>query len=462
MHPELPITNYRLPAAERLVSVSRACPGVTAAYFLRQAQGQERFYWADGQAGVSLAAFGVAAEMMAWGEYRFEIIQKKAEALFHEAHLDSDTPLVGPRLFGGFAFRDDFTPDNTWSVFHPAHFILPHFQLTEYGGQSWLTLNSLLPTEEDPVAALPWLEEAWAARYQQLRRAQTAVSQAKQSRQVVAVNYPMPLATWAAKIEEAHGRFQTTPLKKVVLARICETWLDGRADVDAALAYLDEQYGNCYRFLFEPRPYHAFFGATPELLVSVSGEQVKTMGLAGSIRRGATAAEDEALAGQLLNDAKERYEHALVVDAIGRRLGPLTTELQTAATPTIYPLANIQHLYTPIHGRLLRPSGVLPLVELLHPTPALGGSPRDLALAFIRDAEPAPRGWYAGPIGWLDPNLQGAFAVAIRSAVTQEERVWLYAGAGIVADSTPAQEWEETGLKFRPILNAMGIVNGEL
>jgi menaquinone-specific isochorismate synthase len=97
------------------------------------------------------------------------------------------------------------------------------------------------------------------------------------------------------------------------------------------------------------------------------------------------------------------------------------------------------------------------VIAALHPTPALGGSPRELAMQLIGEYEPVPRGWYAAPVGWIDRNLNGQFGVAIRSAVAQEKRVWLYAGAGIVAESEPQKEWDETALKFKPMLNALGI-----
>ena len=106
---------------------------------------------------------------------------------------------------------------------------------------------------------------------------------------------------------------------------------------------------------------------------------------------------------------------------------------------------------------LKQADGVLPILQNLHPTPALGGQPRELAMPFISQAEPVPRGWYGAPVGWLDHNLDGAFGVAIRSAITQDRRVWLYAGAGIVADSDPQAEWDETALKFKPMLDALGI-----
>jgi menaquinone-specific isochorismate synthase len=141
------------------------------------------------------------------------------------------------------------------------------------------------------------------------------------------------------------------------------------------------------------------------------------------------------------------------------RLAPLTSKLEISPQPGIYKLSNIQHLFTPIRGTLNSADGILPLVEVLHPTPALGGSPRELAMDFISHAEPVPRGWYAAPVGWIDYKLDGAFAVAIRSAVAQERRAWLYAGAGIVADSVPEKEWSETDLKFKPMLNALRIHN---
>ncbi|MCH7660773.1 MAG: chorismate-binding protein, partial [Euryarchaeota archaeon] len=110
-----------------------------------------------------------------------------------------------------------------------------------------------------------------------------------------------------------------------------------------------------------------------------------------------------------------------------------------------------------IRGRLRARYGVLPIIETLHPTPAMGGSPRHLAMDFIRAAEPVPRGWYAAPIGWIDRHLDGEFGVAIRSAVCRDKRVWMYAGGGIVADSLPQKEWDEIALKFRPMLDALGI-----
>jgi menaquinone-specific isochorismate synthase len=465
-------------AKNRLVSLSQPCPGLSAAAFLHHGLGQARFYWADGS--LTLAGFGTAAELFAWGELRFQQIEARARELFAEAVIVGDVA-AAPRLFGGFAFRDDFTPDNTWSVFHPAHFILPHFQFTQQGNQTWLTLNALLPLDEDPAQVLPDLREALAigaaALGEEVNSEQLAVSSyqlpvTSDQSSVTSnpftihnssftihnssplIHYPLTYRQWSEMIAAATARMRQGEMDKVVLARVCEMRFPAPIAVDEALAHLSARYPGCMTFLFEPRPQHAFFGATPELLARVQGDRVETMALAGSIRRGRTAQEDALLSQTILADPKSRYEHDVVVQSLRRRLAPLTQDLTIPPT-SLLKLSYIQHLHTPVSGQLCEVKGILPLLETLHPTPALGGSPRPRAMAFIRDSEPVTRGWYAAPIGWIDHHLDGTFGVAIRSAVTQLERAWLYAGAGIVADSDPQKEWEETALKFSPMRQAM-------
>ncbi len=459
----------------RLISVFTAAPGLTDDSFLSDAYGNERFYWAEpsGEGRLTLAGRGVAAEVRVapvleaddgpagLPGYRFEEVQALARRLFAGAMLRSvegdATPVTHhhparPRLFGGFAFQDDFTPDNTWSVFSPAHFILPHFQFTCAGGAAYLTANALIPAADDPAEHLGGLREALVSRLATVAAAPLRLPGR------LSLSYPLTYDAWGAMLAAAGAAIADGRLEKVVLARICEARAEAAIDAAASLPYLNDRYADCYRFLFEPLPHHAFFGATPELLIAKQGDRIATMALAGSAARGRSAAEDEALADQLLHSAKDRHEHQLVVAAVGRQLADPTDELTIPPAPTVLRLRNIQHLLTPITGRLHSPAtGILPLVRLLHPTPAMGGVPVGEALAFLRRAEPAPRGWYAAPIGWLDSRGDGVFAVAIRSAVSQHERAWLYAGAGIVADSAAEREWAETELKFRPMLGALGV-----
>jgi len=435
-------------SGERLISYSQRAPNITIAEFLRQANGHERFYWEKGD--FACAGFGIAVELTAWGGDRVKSIEDKARKLFRDVVVINDAK---PLLFGGFSFYSDFVTENTWAAFAPAYFVLPHYQLVKHGADTWLTLNIQIGANETYDESE--LREALEARYEALLNADQPILDHQP--ELISVNYPMPFDTWSEIITDATTRMKAGEMQKVVLSRVCEVRFDDRIDVESALAYLNEKYADCYRFLFEPSPHLAFYGATPELLVAVEGSRIETMGLAGTIKRGQTPEEDDMLADRLLNDPKEAYEHRVVVDSQRERLTPLTTMLSIPNAPTTLKLSNLQHLYTPITGQLSTPAGVLPLVDILHPTPALGGVPRDKAMQYIREAEPVPRGWYAAPIGWIDHNMDGMFAVAIRSAVVQGERAWLYAGAGIVAESVPQREWDETALKFRPMLNALGI-----
>ncbi len=440
------------PPSERLLSCSLPCPGLTPQDFLAAHDGGARFAWASADGSLELAGAGSAAELFAWGMARFDSISRDARALFADARqADNTPPLAGPRLFGGFAFRHDFTPDNTWSIYTPAWFVLPHYQLARAHNETWLTINAQMPQDESPTAMMKALEAALQTKIGQLR--DDPPKRDEQQSRLLDIDYPMSQAAWTRMIERARDSIQAGELNKVVLSRAAELRFDGAINLLPILRHLANHYGDCYRFLFEPRPRYAFYGASPELLAAVSGRQLHSMALAGSIKRGATTAEDEQLGERLLQSDKDRSEQQIVVDKICDRLSPLVQSLEIQPL-RLRKLRHIQHLHTPIHARLKVASGLLPLADTLHPTPALGGDPRHIALGLIRQLEPIPRGWYGAPVGWLDAQLDGQFAVAIRSAVAQESRVWIYAGAGIVARSQAQAEWEETALKLCPMLGA--------
>ena len=205
------------PQSSRLVSFSQPASGVSVMDFLARARGRERFFWEDVRDGIVFAGFGTAVNLYAWGNGRFPSIQQQARALFADAVLLNQTnPLAAPRLFGGFAFRDDFVPENAWAAFQPAHFSLPHYQLVQVGGGAWLTINAFIPKEEEPAASLPVLQEALAARYAALageRRSGGAGERFPWPSGPPApqLNYPMSFETWVEKIETAvrpaHGAF---------------------------------------------------------------------------------------------------------------------------------------------------------------------------------------------------------------------------------------------------------------
>lgn len=431
-----------------LVSISLPSPKVDVEAFLASNDETTRFYWRHDE--ITFAGLGIAVALTSIGEQQVADIREQIAALFDNAQIHTDNPLAAPRLFGGFSFFKDFVSDFIWSSYYPAHFVLPHYQLLRIGNEQWMTINAQAAREEINESLVQDLREALQIKIDSLA-GQKAQQNSPPSMQ--AQDYPMPFEQWAGNIGRVVDGVRAGELEKVVLARVCEMRFNTQIEPLAALRYLSSEYPETYRFLFEPRPQHAFLGATPELLIGVQGGRVETMGLAGSIARGTTPEETAALGQELLNSTKDRHEHQLVVDAMAVNLAEKVDDLHIGEMG-VMTLSNIQHLHTPIWGKRKADYDILSLVQGLHPTPALGGKPRDKALKLIAEMEPVPRGWYAAPIGWIDGEGNGQFGVAIRSAVIQDKRVWLYAGAGIVEGSEPQKEWDETALKFRPMLQA--------
>jgi isochorismate synthase len=258
---------------------------------------------------------------------------------------------------------------------------------------------------------------------------------------------------WSSAVTALTSAIDAGRVEKVVLAREVALHAHGEIDVTAALMRLRDGYPDCTVFAFR-RGGNVFAGATPERLVRVEGRRVRATCLAGSARRGADQADDDAAGRALLADGKERREHQLVVNTIADTLTPLCRDIDVPAEPGLMRMPNVQHLYTPVEGTLAGDVGLLELVERLHPTP-VGGLPRDEALRLIREHEPSGRGWYAGPIGWIDARGDGEFAVAIRSALIAGREARLFAGCGIVAGSDPRREYDESSMKLRPMLWAL-------
>lgn len=436
--------------AARLMSASVRTGWVDPLHFLRVLSDGPRIYWRNGSDGPAYAGAGAATTLSASGPSRFASIRQELCALFEHASLAPDVPSEAqPRIFGGFSYYPD-TVNGIWAKFSPSLFIMPHIQLMVRGDETWVTVS--IVTERDPDSA----HDLIAA---QLDRVMARLSEQPpahpEAQPALDFKYLTQAEEWKRMVEEATQRIQRGELEKVVLARAAEAHSEGTIDPIAALAQLDQRYPETKRFLIEPVPGHAFFGATPELLARIEGRRVSTDALAGSTRRGATPDEDAALGRDLMADSKERHEHALVVTSIRESLGDLCSELAIEAEPSVRQLRNIQHLHTAIEARLNDGVDALHVVEALHPTPALGGSPRDVALDLIAALEGQPRGWYGAPVGWLDAQGNGEFAVAIRAAVSAGNVARLYAGAGIVGDSRPEAEWQETALKFRPLLDAL-------
>jgi isochorismate synthase len=245
-------------------------------------------------------------------------------------------------------------------------------------------------------------------------------------------------------------------LKKVVLSRSVTAQLSGPLPLSTVLRRLRAHEPNCTIFSF-PVPDGTFFGASPELLIARQGRRVWCHPLAGTIPRGQTARADADAQGRLAASAKDRAEHRYVAEGIAALLDPLCDQLTVPSEPSLVAFRSVAHLGSRIEGHLAGPTTVLELLERMHPTPALGGTPRDLALATIAAGEPVPRGYWAGPVGWVDAQGDGEWMIGIRSALlhTDGEAITLHGGAGIVADSDPVAETAETDHKLSSVLESL-------
>ena len=261
--------------------------------------------------------------------------------------------------------------------------------------------------------------------------------------------YEVAVATAVAGIREG-------ALRKVVLARTLRVEAGRRLDPALLLRRLRAVEPDCFTFAADIGDDRTLVGASPELLVSRFGDEVRANPLAGSAPRAGDPDEDRANARALGSSAKDRQEHAIVVEAVFRVLQPFCTDLRYDVDPTLLATANVWHLSTRFRGTLRDPAPTaLDLVAALHPTPAVCGDPTDRARALIRQLEPVPRNHYAGAVGWMDANGDGVWALALRCAELQGETARLFAGAGIVAESEPAKELDETERKFRAFLDSL-------
>lgn len=448
----------------RVVSVVRAIDPLPMDVFLRAAAGQPRVYWRSDRLAAAYAGAGASAVLTADGTSRVARIQLQIDHLFDGAiiHADGAPKAAYPRLFGGLSFQPDHLPDDDplWRAFPAACFLLPRYLLTQIDRQTWLTVTHYADTDEFAAAGDDPINIVRADAAQFLAELDHITAHAQPTANLIGTHYLTTPDTWRAQVNEAQDRIHSGSLKKVVLARTCDLTFDAPPDVISALAKLDRRYADCYRFLIEPEAGRAFFGATPELLAEIRDSTLHTAAVAGSRPRGATPAADRALAAELLASAKDRIEHQVVVEMLRERVRPYARTLDIPDQPHVLKLTNIQHLHTPVRAELETHFDALDLVGELHPTPALGGYPSRAAMLAIAEIEGFARGWYASPVGWIDADGDGIFAVAIRSAVVSGEHARLYAGAGIVAASDPDKEWEETAIKFKPMLDALGVSDG--
>lgn len=446
--------------------VRRRLGAVSPSVFLRAARGGPRGFWASGErwvahAGVheDVALDGPASGAAEHPGERFRAVQERARRVFERSGKSppSEAP---PRLFGGFSFAGGRAARGAWAPFASARFHLPEAEI-EYDPE---TASARLTVRADGRRRAEATSERWlgALNDERARASQVAADPAawsppgderalRSAGQLSGLNR----SAWERMVKGVLRRIKAGEVDKVVLARTLEVAPDAPVEPDELVAALWHENRGSHVFLFEPAPGHALVGAAPETVAVFANGVFRATAVAGSAGVGTNSVETAYLADRLFNSTKDRAEHDFVVHDMAARLEALGCEVSRDVEPHVLALARIQHLETKIAARLPPGLALLDVLSSLHPTPAVCGSPREVALSVLSESERFDRGWYAGPVGWLDAGGRGIFVPALRSAVCVDGRWRLFAGAGIVAGSDPVLEWEETEIKFRPVLRAM-------
>tara|TARA_Y100000590_G_scaffold432522_1_gene548639 strand:- start:2346 stop:3722 length:1377 start_codon:yes stop_codon:yes gene_type:complete len=452
MNPE----NTTLVAPARLVTVTVEAKDADPMLFLRMGKGGPRGFWAKADRWV--AHNGTIASLSENGSSsmdRFSAIGNEAHNLIEAASGvcgELESPI---RFYGGFSFRSDHSAVDLWKGFKPALFHLPEFELEGGHLQSpRLTARAIVgPDDGDTDKIL----EVLSVKVRQIckRLQEMEPGDIKHSHAVSTLRSESERNLWDSAVNKALSAIAKEEVYKVVLARTMDVVTEEHLDHVTVLKHLWEENHGSHVFLFEPESGCPLLGATPETLAAMSSGVFHATAVAGTIARGGTLAEQEALAASLLASKKDGVEHKLALEDMMARLEPLAQEVHVQPEPHVLTLSRIQHLETEIRAIMPEGTSVLEILESLHATAAVCGLPRDKALEFLDREEPFERGWYAGPVGWFDLEGNGSFAPALRCALARGYSWRLFAGAGIVAGSDPSLEWYETNMKFEPVLQAL-------
>jgi isochorismate synthase len=407
------------------------------------------FCWEQPDRGFALAGFGTAAEVVSRGPDRFrDLAEGCSRAMRNRVAAEpSGLPAgAGPVWATGLAFAPGGGTEPIWSSLPPALAVLPEITIVRSEGRSFLTA-SLKP---DAGAGADEILAAIAGRLGSLREAPLTPADPHPS-SATKISGRHPPERYERIVAAAVDRIRSSDVDKVVLARELTVEAAAAHDPAALLGALRDLFPACFCFCFGT-PEAAFVGASPELLVRRSGAVAATVALAGTTSRSADPAVDDHLGEAMLRSPKVRDEHGIVVRRIERTLRPHSVWVHAEDQAFVIKVGNLQHVATPIRAQLADSHSAIELAGFLHPTPAIGGEPREAALEVIAELEGIDRGWYTGPVGWMDAAEDGEFCVGLRSALLRDREAHLFAGCGIVADSDPAAELQESELKFEALL----------
>jgi menaquinone-specific isochorismate synthase len=422
-------------SVDGIIRVEVDCPLTSLSHWLMQQRGQSRYYWSNRERNFEMAAIGESDALQSSSQTE---ISKTLETIREKISERSGRI----RYYGGCRFNAPRTDNDRWHNFKAYRFVLPLLELCRSGDRYFWACNvngicnrnEVLKTlnginHEGSMGSLPFPE--FSDR----------------------IDLP-DLPAWKCLVSKALHDISENEIQKVVLARQSTFRANCVIDPVALMFQIGDAPENLYRFCFEPTPGRAFLGASPERLYQREKDKIYSEALAGTRSRSDDPICDDLLKKELLNSDKELLEHQIVLHEICSVLRNYCVDIEYAATPEILELTGCQHLHTPITAILKAGNSDTLLLDALHPTPAVGGFPKDKALRWIQKEEPFERGIYAAPVGWIGADAS-EFCVGIRSGLVLDDTLTLYSGAGIVAGSDPVEEWNELNAKLAAFLKVM-------
>ena len=349
-----------------------------------------------------------------------------------------------PLVMGGIKFSPN-QQSETWKDFSDSDWFIPEIIFLKKNKKYYIVLNLFIGSNIEHI------KDKFENVIEYLQKL-TEFQDDLDEQAVIKNIYSEPVEKWYSIINSVLSKISNGELKKTVLSREVKLELDKKPIVSEMLKKLNLNYPDCYIFAFRKGD-SVFIGASPEKLVKISRKVLEIDALAGSVARGKTEAEDKELEEFLLNSEKNLNEQKAVVTFIKDLLMNISAEIDYDEKVLIRKLPNIQHLWTPITANLQNGYMLFDVLKALHPTPAICGTPWDLARDTILKLEEHDRGLYSGNIGWFNFDGDGEFAVGIRSALIKQNEIYAYAGCGIVKGSEPQSEFEESEIKLKPILS---------
>lgn len=436
----------------QIVSISLETKPIDPLLVLERFSQSDRlhFYGEKVKQGEAIAAIDTAVKFNVVGVHRFSKVKQFIDScLANTITIGAlDLPFSGPHFFCNFTFFDEQLKGN--SPFPSATVFLPKWQVSCKKDSCVLVANIAIDGDLN-------VEKTCEIVWQNLQRIKSAANTElfSEPKPIFNIRDVSEVKKFKNSVRSALESIRDNDFRKIVLAHAIDVTSERPFHQVNSLKNLRKIYPDCYVFSLSNGKGKNFIGASPERLMRIQNQELETDALAGSAPRGKTAVEDAYFAEGLLTSRKDMHEHRVVSDFIFQRLSNIGLIPQRLPMPGLLKLSNIQHLWTPIRGKIS--TGVHPLEILaeLHPTPAVAGDPRDIALRQIRRYENFDRSVYAAPLGWIDHRGNSEFIVGIRSALIDGDRARLWAGAGIVAGSDPEKELAEIQLKLQALLKAL-------